>query len=151
MGVGGESSTQIKTRFLADTAKYGLYSIIWSGRNNSFAPTTVKADIAAMVAALTTTKYVVLEIENGSAEPVGSPAYVTMMALNADLASIYGTHYLDVRTHLVSLYNPALPQDVIDHDNDVPPTSLRVDGVHLNTAGYTAVANYVNTYLAAHP
>jgi hypothetical protein len=40
---------------------------------------------------------------------------------------------------LISLYNPLDPQDVIDHGNDVPPSSLRADHIHLNTAGYEAM------------
>lgn len=151
MGVGGETSTQIKARFIADTAKWGHYTLIWSGRNNSFAPTTVKADIAAMIAALPHTRYLVMSIQNGTAEPSGNAAYVTMMALNADLAALYPGHYLDVRSQLVAAYDPAVPQDVIDHGNDVPPSSLRLDAVHLNSAGYLVVARAVNSWLTEHP
>ena len=153
MGVGGESSTQIKNRMVADTAKHGLYTIIWAGRNNSFAPATVKADIAAMIAALTMTpkKYVVLSILNGTAEPRGSAAYNDIVGINNDLAVLYPDNYLDVRSHLVSLYDPGNPTDVQNFADDVPPSTLRSDAVHLNTAGYTAVANFVNAYLATHP
>jgi lysophospholipase L1-like esterase len=151
MGVGGETSTQIRTRMLADTSKLGLYTIIWAGRNNFTSPATVKADIAAMVAALGTSNYVVLSILNGNGEPSGSGNYTTLTTLNNDLATTYGSHYVDVRAALVTAYDPALSQDVIDHANDVPPTSLRFDGIHLNTAGYTLVANLVNSYINAHP
>lgn len=152
-GVGGDTSTQIKTRMLADTAKYSYYTIIWAGRNNFTSPATVKADIAAMVAALTTTKYVVLSVLNqdAAAEWSGGADYTTITTLNSDLATTYSGHYVDVRADLVAGYNVALPQDVIDHGHDVPPTSLRSDAIHLNTAGYTLVANSVNTYIAAHP
>jgi lysophospholipase L1-like esterase len=130
---------------LADPIKKTYRTIIWAGRNNYTDPTTVKADIAAMVAALGHTNYIVLSILNGSGtnEWAGQANYLTLTQLNADLAAIYGTHYLDVRSYLVSLYNPLDAQDVIDHGHDVPPTSLRFDGIHLNDAGYAAVANLV--------
>lgn len=153
LGIGGETSTQIRTRMVADTARASYYTIIWAGRNNYTDPTTVKADIAAMVAALTTTKYVVLAVLNGEdpSEYSGAGNYTLITTLNSDLAALYPAHYIDVRAQLVALYNPGLPQDVIDHGHDIPPTSLRSDLLHLNTAGYTAVANMVSTYISAHP
>jgi lysophospholipase L1-like esterase len=150
-GVGGDTSTQIRTRMVADAGKRHLYTIIWAGRNNFTDPATVKADIAAMVATLTTSKYVVLSILNGTGEPTGSANYTTLTTLNSDLAMLYSGHYVDVRATLVAAYDPGTPQDVIDHVNDVPPSTLRSDPLHLNTAGYTLVANTVNTYISAHP
>jgi lysophospholipase L1-like esterase len=146
LGVGGESSTQIKTRLLAAaTSVWSKPTIIWAGRNNFSAPATVKADIAAMVASLGHTNYIVLSVLNGSGttEWAGQSDYITITQLNADLAATYGARYLDVRSYLVSLYDAAQPQDVIDHGHDVPPASLRFDGIHLNNAGYQAVANYI--------
>lgn len=138
---------------VADTGRSNRYTIIWAGRNNFTDPTTVKADIAAMVAALTTTKYVVLSVlnQNTSNEWAGQPDYVTLTTLNSDLAATYAGHYVDVRAALVAAYNPSNAQDVIDFGHDVSPTSLRSDNIHLNTAGYTLVANQVNAYIAAHP
>jgi lysophospholipase L1-like esterase len=152
LGIGGQTSTQITARFLADADAVGRddVTLIWSGRNNSFAPETVKADIATMITALPDPKrYLVFSVLNGTAEPAGSVAYTTMMQLNADLAALYGDRYVDVRSHLVNLFNPAVPQDVTDHENDVPPSSLRSDALHLNTAGYAAVAARVQTAIEA--
>ena len=41
-GVGGETSTQIKTRFMAESARWGDFTIIWAGRNNYGYPATVR-------------------------------------------------------------------------------------------------------------
>ena len=142
-GVAGETSTKIRTRMVAATDKRGNFTVIWAGRNNYADPTTVKADIAAMVAALTTTRYIVLGVTNASGEPSGNAGYVTIVALNADLAGIYGQKFIDIRSHLVSLWDPNVAQDVTDAGNDVPPSSLRSDSVHLNTAGYIAVAKRI--------
>lgn len=126
-GVGGDTSTQILTRFLAVPNSFPLKLIIWSGRNNFATPLVVKADIASMIATAGHTRYVVLAIINGNfpGESVGQANYITLTTLNSDLGTLYGSRYLDIRAYLVSLYNPALPQDVIDHGNDVPPSSLR--------------------------
>lgn len=145
-GVGGDTSTQIKTRMLADSTHYARPAIIWAGRNNFTSPTTVKADIAAMVAALGHTHYLVLSVINRNdtaSEYSGGANYTTITALNADLAALYGSHYVDVRSYLVSLYNPLDAQDVIDHGHDCPPSSLTTDGLHLTAAGYSAVADKV--------
>jgi lysophospholipase L1-like esterase len=153
MGVSGETSTQIKTRMVADTPKLPLYVLIWAGRNNTADPTTIKADIASMVAALGHTHYLVLSILNQdvASEWSGGATYTTITTLNNDLAALYPNNYLDVRAVLVAAYAPGNAQDVIDHGHDVSPSSLRSDGLHLNTAGYTIVANAVNTYITAHP
>jgi hypothetical protein len=53
-----------------------------------------------------------------------------------------------VRSILVAAYNPLIPQDVIDHSNDVPPSSLRFDALHLTTAGYAIVASSIKNVMS---
>ncbi|HKB92184.1 MAG TPA: GDSL-type esterase/lipase family protein [Opitutaceae bacterium] len=150
-GIYGETSTQIKNRMLAATDKYVCTTIIWAGRNNYADPATVKADIAAMVSALGHTKYLVVGVINGnySGEYSGQSGYATLVQLNTDLAAAYGSHFVDIRTCLVSHYDPNNPQDVADHAKDIPPTSLRSDPIHLNTAGYSVVANNLYSCLGS--
>ena len=145
-GAGGETSTQIKTRMLAATSKYSWPTIIWAGRNNYSDPTQVKADIAAMVAALGHTNYLVLSILNGdySNEYSGQSDYSTIIQLNSDLSTTYGTRYVDVRAYLIANYDSNVAQDVTDYGNDVPPSSLRADGLHLNSTGYGLIAEKIN-------
>lgn len=149
MGVGGETSTQIKTRWLADPLNYDKPVIIWAGRNNFTNPAdptnvpTVKADIAAIVASLTHTNYLVVGVVNGVNQPINSAGWVQMTTLNNDLKALYGTKFVALREYIVSKYNPLIPQDVIDHNNDIPASSLRVDTVHLNTLGNKYVAEFI--------
>lgn len=153
-GILGETSQQIRTRMLNEPTLYPSVAVIWSGRNNFTQTTQIKTDIAAMVAALpATTKYVILSVLNGStpSEYSGGSDYAFIVtALNGDLAYIYGSHYLDVRAALVAAYDPMNSQDVIDHGRDVPPSSLRSDFIHLNTAGYAVIASQVNTWISTH-
>jgi len=144
-GVGGETSVQIKNRMLAATDKYGYPTIILAGwndinsLNNSAAITQVKASIASMVAALTTDKYIIVSVYTGSALNL----YANIMQLNQDLATIYGSHFVNVRSYLVSKYDPAIPQDVTDYGNDIIPSSLRQDSIHLNSTGNRYAADKI--------
>lgn len=147
-GVGGETSTQIRTRFLAATDKLDQNIVIWAGRNNYAAPTTVKADIAAMVAAIPHQRYLILSIPNSTAEVSGSGTYNSIIALNNDLEALYGAHYFDIREYLVTngLSDAGITPtgtDTTDIANDCPPTSLRSDALHWNTAGGGVIASKV--------
>ncbi|MDR3547797.1 MAG: tail fiber domain-containing protein [Candidatus Pacebacteria bacterium] len=125
--------------------------IIWAGRNNLQYPTQVESDIAAMVASLPSPKrYLIMSVLNGEGEGPGTLAYSDIMSINASLAATYPNNYIDVRTYLVSQYNPSLSQDVTDYASDTPPNSLRFDAIHLNAAGYTLVAQQVANWLTAY-
>jgi lysophospholipase L1-like esterase len=148
-GYTGETSTQIKVRMLARPDRHNDISIIWVGRNNFSSPSTVKADIAEMVAALASPKrFLIVSVFNGTTEPAPGANYNTIITLNNELAALYGPNYLDARALLVAAYNPALPQDVIDRNNDVPPLSLRADTLHYNTAGAKIVAAAIAAWVA---
>lgn len=142
-GQSGDSSTSIRTRMLAATNRYSNSAVIWAGRNNYAALSTVTADIAAMVAALGHDRYLVLSVMNGAGEGTGTTAYTDIMALNAALAAAYPDHWYDVRADIVAHYDSGISQDVTDHSADIPPTSLRADTLHLNPAGYNLVADGV--------
>lgn len=150
-GVGGETSTQIKTRMLADAAQHNRWiNLLWLGRNNFSDPTTVKADIASCIANLYTgnTRYLVLSVLNSSAEGTGSGNLTTILALNADLATLYGSRYVDVRAYLLTKGDGG-PTDNADIANGVIPTSLRSDAIHLNDTGYQHVADCVGAAMTA--
>jgi lysophospholipase L1-like esterase len=135
-GVEAQTSTQIKTRFLNTPSLWGLPTIIRAGNNNYASPTTVKDDIAAMVAVLTTPNYLILPVLNGRTEPSGNANYISMMSLNTDLAAIYGSdHFFDDRALLVAA-TPSNGVDTIDQGNDVPQHQFRCR----NTQGRITVA-----------
>jgi lysophospholipase L1-like esterase len=54
---------------------------------------------------------------------------------------------LDIWQLLVESYNPAIPQDVIDHTRGVTPSSLRYDPLHFNGAGNAKIAQFLKSYL----
>ena len=127
-GVGGNTSTQILTRFQGQPILSGDTTLIWSGRDNYTAPATVESDIATMISGLQPgTAFLVLSVINGeyTGEGAGGTYYNLLTGLNSALGSSYPDNYLDIRALLIAQYNPANPDDVIDHANDVVPYSLR--------------------------
>ena len=146
-GISGQISTQIKDRMIADTVKHDWPTIIWAGRNNFSDSTTVVNDIATMVAALNHDKFLVLGILNGdyAGEYSGATNHTKIVNINNYLFTTYGSRYVPIREYLVSLYNPSISQDVTDHTNDIVPSSLRSDNIHLNQTGYDTVAKYLYT------
>ncbi|MBO0951217.1 hypothetical protein [Fibrella forsythiae] len=130
-------------------------AVIWMGRNNYTDTATVLADIAATVATLKSVRkrFIVMSVLNGNygstgtGEYMGGNTYNTMMSLNATLRATYPRNFIDIRELIVRNYNPAIAQDLTDHDNDITPSSLRVDNVHLTVAGYQLVAQAVYNFI----
>lgn len=117
---------------LPDSAMKGC-QLIWAGRNNESDGPQVESDIAAMVAVAKANSgcYLVMSILNGELDgPKGTTAYYWAINTNNDLAAAYPGHYIDIRADLVASYNPANAADVLDHNNDIPPYSLRAQDIN---------------------
>lgn len=134
-GVGGESSSEIRTRFEAS----GIYSdevqFIWVGQNNFTDPTQVIADIDAMVSLIPHSDFIIVSVHGFATQLKGSDGYNDVKQINDHIAVTYPNNYVDTRSYLISMYDPNIPQDVIDFNNDVVPATFRVDVVHLDDAG----------------
>jgi lysophospholipase L1-like esterase len=109
----------------------------------------VKTAVAAMVAQIkpVNKKFVVLSVLNASDEGTGTARYTAITALNEELKALYPYNYIDVRRALIRAYNSGNSADVTDVANDVVPTSLRSDTVHLTTAGYAVVAQQIFQFI----
>jgi hypothetical protein len=115
-------------RLIVDTPYASYLPVFWEGRNNFMHASQVLSDLAAQVATVPAGQnYLVLSVINMDSplEQKGGYGYNQILALNQQLGSVYGEHYLDVRKILVDSYNPLLITDVSDFNNDEPPTSLR--------------------------
>jgi hypothetical protein len=118
------------TPFVVDTPYADYIPIFWEGRNNYREHTvpSILPDIAAQVAAVPSGVpfYVISNTNNNiQTDWLGGAEYSQIMAINQQLQSTYGSHYVDVRNLLVSKYDPTLITDVSDHQHDEIPTSLR--------------------------
>lgn len=124
--------------------------IFWAGTNDAQNSDQTIGDIAAMVQHIEALdkKFLILSPVNRSFTPAGTPDYEALQKTWRALARTYGERYLDVRTYLVK-YGLAhagitpTAQDNTDIANDVIPSSLRFDNVHLNATGYQIVADIV--------
>ena len=90
------------------------------------------SNLAAMVAALPSPKhFVILSIPNSNNdfEYLGGSGYNQLLATNQAIAAAYPDNYIDERSLVVARYDPTSPEDVLDHQHDIPPTSMRaLDG-----------------------
>lgn len=142
-GIAGEISTQIGTRQALDDYGIATTTIIEAGRNNFTDPTTVKADVAAMVARCTSGKYIIVGVlpftGDGDLTTANS---ITRVQLNADLAALYGNHFLDWLPSLQAA-NDGSANDLSDIANGWTPRSLRYDSGHphetVNGAGASGI------------
>lgn len=150
-GVPNESSTQIKNRMVASEEVYRIMpAAIWAGRNNITAPNTIKADIAAMVAAQVNQNYIVFSISPSAPAGEGSNGinYARLVTLNNDLAAAYPGHYFDVKAYLQG-FGDGGAQDNADIALDLIPSSLMTaDLLHPNSAGNMLIAARVKTLLS---
>ena len=115
-------------RFVVDTPYATYLPVFWEGRNDYDNEPQIISDLAAQVATVPYGQnYLVMSVINNNRqwEWIGGGGYQLIIAVNTQLASIYGSHYLDIRKALVDSYNPNLVVDVSDHDHDEIPTSLR--------------------------
>ena len=161
-GVDGQTSAQIAARMLAATDKYGDTDVFWAGRNDYKQPfdpeSEILSNIASMVNALTSSpkRFLVLSVPNaeGIWEIKGYKSYNRIISLNNALAAAYPNDYLDIRSYLVSQYDPTDPLDVFDHENDVPPASLRahdLPGTLAASIGTSDTTIYVKVTGTSHP
>ena len=150
-GVVGETSTQNAARQMADSSMTAWISVLWYGNNNTTDPASTKTDLAASIAHLVpgNTHFIVLSVFNKAtpAEIKGGPVYDTIVRLNNELAQLYPQNYIDMRAWLISHYNPNDPQDVMDVQNDVVPSSLRSDEIHLRNEGSVLVAQRLKQFI----
>ncbi len=121
-------------------------AVYWVGRNNYDAPDQVLADLQAMVLRQTTDRWLVLA-EHQTATATGTEI-TAITTLNARLAAFAGRRFIDQRRYLISygLADAGITptgQDTTDIAADVVPSSLRADGLHLNSSGYAVVAQLV--------
>lgn len=132
----------------------GDIAILWPGRNDTWRTDMgdeVMNAVDAMVAHLTAQRkqFVVMSVLNGEYvnEYKGGPVYERILGYNNRLKYKYPEQYCEIRNVLVRAYNPSIPQDVLDFQHDIPPSSLRADNIHLLDPGYDIVEATVYNHL----
>lgn len=128
--------------------------VLWMGRNDVYAVDFSSRVMTALPACVQHMKYlnkrfIVISITNrtGSTEIKGTTAYNNIITVNQSIQNMYPENYIDIRALMVRSYNPSIPQDVIDFNNDCPPSSLMFDDTHFNAAGYAIIAQAIKKFI----
>lgn len=138
------------TPFIPDTASLAeRINVFFMGVNNRYQAFRILADHQAAVAHLSSycKRFVVVSMTNSSIYPRGTPGYEEIMVSNAKLAVAFPENYVDLRSYWISRYNPSIPQDVTDYNNDVPPSSSREDELHPNSLGNEIFADCIYQFI----
>jgi hypothetical protein len=140
--------------FAVDTfGREAWINVFWIGTNNAgYEPDRVLSDAQAAVSFLRkpAKRFVVMSVLNNSASTIGTDVYLKITNLNEQLKATYPENFIDIRRYLISQYDPSSAQDLADVANDVVPSSLRSDTIHLNTKGYGLVAQQVAAFIGSH-
>ena len=152
-GVPSETSSQVRTRFMANPAIARDVVLLLTGTNDYGTNAAgCIADIDAMVAAVVATgntKYAVMTPLGFSGDIAGTAAHTALMSIANHITSTYPSNSIDTRANLIANYNPGIPQDVTDHGNDITPSSLRADTVHPNDSGYAIMKTQIQAFITS--
>lgn len=149
---GTAANVLANTPFQADMggADFGI-NVLWVGTNDvgTASISTVGSFVDRFVESIKTVekRFVILAPLADSSFTVGTGGYTNMRATVEALKLRYPRNFIDTQERLVNSYNAGIPQDVIDFGNKVTPSSLRSDTIHLTTAGYALVAQWVFQFL----
>ena len=77
----------------------------------------------------------------------GTPYYSDTMALHQKWRERWPDNFIDITPLLQRHYDPNNPTDVQNLLDGCTPSSLRVDNIHLNDAGWRIVANHIHELL----
>lgn len=148
-GVPGETAAEIKARWDVDNTRLGRIFICWAGRNdvnnaNFFDAIPLIQAMVARADAANGGKSLVVGVTcgwNGSND-IGSQKYNDIASFNNQLATLYGSRFVDLQVYLRSLGAPgAIYDDPTEYALGRIPTALRGDAsVHFNGLGYTTDA-----------
>ncbi|TBA38412.1 SGNH/GDSL hydrolase family protein [Rhizobium ruizarguesonis] len=157
-GIGGQTSTQVTDRSIADVNYTDRAHIFFCGTNGPDSGHTVLGDIQNAVADLAPgTKFLILPSFNSSNEPAGSAGYINKMANNAAVAAAFPNNWLDIRSMLIALQAPGQPyQDGTAYAGDYLSANLRyfngtsTDALHPNATCVALYANMIADWIEAH-
>ncbi|REJ08507.1 hypothetical protein DY023_00620 [Microbacterium bovistercoris] len=111
--------------------------VLWVGRNNFSDMRTVIEDLGAMVARLTTDRFLVLTVLHGEGDHPLSTTGRAITTLNAAISATWTDHVLDVDEELRRVYA------VQEEEAWVVPARIRKDAVHLTAEGQSAVSELI--------
>lgn len=145
---GGPVSLSLRTHTDRDADTF----IFWMGRNNGTRPHETLAHLRDAVEQIKAMngRFLILSVTNGGNEYYtlgGAPYYYPVLHINTLLRQEFPDNFVDIRSALLKAASSSA-QDQTDRANDIPPSSLRGDAVHFNSAGQQIITNVVAAELA---
>lgn len=151
-----QTSGQVVARATGNATTRPYIAVFWCGHNNFQLGgiNQVVSDISSAVNQLASAngnRFIVVSMinEDTAAGIRGGSQYSVVLQINAQLQAAFPSNYLDMRSALVARYNPSIAQDVIDHNNDVVPSSLRYDEIHFRQDGSAYAAALIRDFIVA--
>ena len=149
-----------------DTSSFGSdadakrINSLWYGRNDDWtSPDPIMVALEASVQRLIEAgnkRFVVMTVLNGNyaAEVAGQSRYDQLMAINRAIIKRWPQNTLDIRRWLIDralsdLGITPTTQDSADIANDIVPTSLRSDNIHLTGTAYGGVGQQVAAFITS--
>jgi lysophospholipase L1-like esterase len=160
LGIGGELSSQIRDRVLADQSHRADVIYLWAVANDvnkaDTSPEKAKYNVRRILEHLTPTRRKVLLLQEpySSNEPLGSALRTGANgreAYNAMLAKNFPEYYVPIADWLLTPAAAAAVNytfttaDLADIANGVTPVGFRSDQGHLNSLGNQAAAFYIHS------
>ncbi len=124
--------------------------VIWMGDNNGTTPAETMEHVRVAVEQIKTIskRFVVLTGLTVETAVTGTQINDEMLEYNSLVLREYPDNSIDIRSYLMSKYDPNNAQDVIDVANGVHPSSVRIDAIHLNSTGVNHVADEVYRFFS---
>lgn len=144
-GVGGETSSQARVRFLAGTTHATDLIIIQCGSNVPDLAQTM-SDLADMVALIPHNRFVICSnhISNIAGHEIGSASHNQFLAINAAKQAAYPNNYISTWDVLYNAYDPNNSTEATVHANGLIATGrLQADSIHPTELGGTMIAKAI--------
>lgn len=139
--LGGSPSIAAYRQAVADPAGEKT-AVIWTGHNDYTDPATALANIAATVASIGHSRYVVLTLcfEDMPSQRIGGADRALKEQVNAGIIAAYPGQVIDAPALLATYGNPRNPQDVAALAAGLAPASQREDALHVSPLGADLLA-----------
>lgn len=142
MGVSGETSTQIMTRFINSPSDFTKPLVFWLTRNSPDSTTDINnmKRIRDTLTKYKNDRYLIIDALNRRDETSGTAGFNTIISINNGYYSNFPGHVIHLRRFIIDSRNVSIPADVTAYNDSVPPPSLMNDLIHMNGAGYRLAA-----------
>lgn len=150
-GIIGQTSGQIRSRFMADPSRRSWINVIWAGHNDWMKQGSLQniQDMVSSLLASGNNRFVVLtNAPWANSQYIGGPERAVFEELNSAIVAAFPNRCIDINVALRAAANGSA-EDQADLAAGLIPRSLRWTGdtIHLNDQGQDIVAATVKQFV----